>query len=79
MPLLLLQGFGFVSGFVASIYTGYALFVDPVLVARYKHMALLEEIHRQFLVEESRMSAELSELDAMRRRMLPPLRPAMSK
>ena len=64
MPLYLLQGAGFAAGFATSMYAGYALLVDPVLVARYRHLSLLREMEGQLAVEESRMTAELNQLDA---------------
>ncbi len=65
--LILLQGAGFVSGFCASVYAGYYFLLDQALVARYKHMALLEEIGAQLRVEESRMTAELNNLETRRK------------
>lgn len=66
MVLLLLQAGGFLTGFCTSVYAGYYFLLDPALIARYKHVALLEEIRNQLCVEESRMTAELSALESMR-------------
>ena len=69
MPqLLLLQGFGFAAGLCASLYVGYRYLVDPLLVARYRHLALVDEVERQMQVEESRLTAELNLLERMAKR-----------
>lgn len=68
MPLIPLQCAGFATGFATAVWVGYRLLLDPVLVTRYTHLTLLDEVHGQLQVEESRMTAELSELESRVRR-----------
>lgn len=63
MPLFILQGFGFSLGLATSVYAGYYYLLDPALQSRYKNLSLLAEIERQMFVDESKMTAELNELE----------------
>jgi hypothetical protein len=63
MPLFMLQAAGMATGFATTLYMGYALLLDPQLQIRYKHLALLQEVEAQILVDESKMTAELNELE----------------
>ena len=63
MPLYLLQASGFIAGAATAIYGGYYLLLDPVLQNRYRNLALLAEVEEQLYVDESKMTAELRELE----------------
>jgi hypothetical protein len=63
MPLYLLQVSGFIAGATTAIYGGYYFLLDPVLQTRYKNLALLAEVEEQLYVDESKMTAELRELE----------------
>lgn len=70
MPLYILQCCGFLAGATTSIYAGYYYLLDPVLQNRYKNLTLLNEIEQQMFVDESKMTAELRELEVRRKVIL---------
>ena len=69
MPLFILQGCGFSLGLATSVYAGYYYLLDPALQSRYKNLSLLAEIERQMFVDESKMTAELNELERSTKRV----------